>query len=261
LNFPQGTNFGSFVTKRVCLPLTFLLAAAGLQAASFTFDASSTALCPATGQTCSGTALFTIDNANQFTVTLSNDATSILSAGQLLTDLVFSVDGGTVTLKSSSGEFVDISSSGVPTTSGPGTLGYGFGSTGSNTYLLCVICGNGVKASPGVPPSQGIIDIQGSYATANSSITGNDPHNPFVESGATFTFTTTTALDTTGATNPFSNVFLSFGTDFGNEIPTNGGGGGTLGNPTPEPVSMLLTGAGLIGLATLTRRRQKKAGV
>jgi len=48
---------------------------------------------------------------------------------------------------------------------------------------------------------------------------------------------------------------------FGNEVTTTGGGGGTSGSPAPEPVSMLLTGAGLTGLALVTRRRLQKARV
>jgi hypothetical protein len=253
----QNTNFGSFVTKRVCLPLTFLLAAAGLQAASFTFEATSNTVC-GTGLMCDGSATFTIVDANTFTVTLNNLLTDIRSAGQLVSDLYFNLDGGTVSLAGSNGTFISVDGSGNPTVGTTGSTGWGFGApTGTtNTWLLCVICGNGVSADSGVPPSQGVIDVQGSYASANNSIVGNDPHNPFLESGATFTFTTTATLDPNATSSPFTDVALSFGTDFGTEVPTGGGGGGS-GNPTPEPVSMLLTGAGLMGLALVTRRRQK----
>jgi hypothetical protein len=258
----QGSNFGSFVTKRLCLPLTFLLAAAGLQAASFTFNATSATAC-GTGNTCNGSAVFNITGTNTFTVTLNNLQTDIKDAAELLTDLYFTLDGSTVSLVGSSGTDLTIDGNGVPTTGTTGTLPWAFGqNTGTGGgFLLCVICGNGVSVGSGVAPAQGIIDVQASYADANGSIAGSPSHNPFVESGATFSFTSSTALNTNATTSPFGNVGLSFGTVFGNEVTTTGGGGGTSGSPAPEPVSMLLTGAGLTGLALVTRRRLQKARV
>jgi hypothetical protein len=51
--------------------------------------------------------------------------------------------------------------------------------------------------------------------------------------------------------NPFSNVVFSFSTSLGNNVnavpPTN---------PIPEPVTMMLAGAGLIGLGMLRRFRR-----
>jgi hypothetical protein len=262
LKLLQGNTFGSFVTKRLGLPLAFLLATAGLQATSFTFEATSSTAC-GPSLTCDGSATFTITGTDTFTVTLNNLLTDITAAGQLVTDLYFSL-AGSVSMVGSNGTFVTIATDGTPTTGTTGSTGWGFGSNNgvSGTYLLCVICGNGVSPDPGVPPSQGIIDVQSSYADANDSISKTSgPHNPFLESGATFSFTTSATLDPNATTSPFGDVALSFGTTFGTEVTTGGGGGGPAGGPTPEPVSMLLTGAGLVGLATLTRRRQKKARV
>jgi hypothetical protein len=235
------------------------MAAAGLNAASFTFSGTSTTAC-GTGNTCAGTAVFNITGTDTFTITLTNDVTSIKDAGQLLTDVYFTLASTGTTLDSSNGNFINIASDGTTSSAGSGSTGWGFGSNNgvSGTWLLCIICGNGVSTPTGAQPSQGIVDNEAVYSNANPSIAGNGPHNPFLQSGATFSFSTDATLDTTGATNPFSDVMLSFGTTFGTEVPT-GGGGGITGGSAPEPVSLILTGAGLMGLALLTKRRAVKA--
>jgi hypothetical protein len=178
----------------------------------------------------------------------------------LVTDLEFSLTAWSVAESGSNGIFVDIGGTGVPTVGSTGDTGWGFGSNNgaANNWLLCVICGHGVTdTSPG--PSQGIIDNQASYASANSSIDGNGPHNPYLESGATFAFSTSATLPTMGDVNPFSNVFISFGTDFGREVVATGGDSIIITGETPEPLGMILAGGGLIGLSMLKRRRRPGA--
>ena len=245
--------------RKVYVLGVLLFATSALQAADFLFIATSSTIC-GVGNPCSASAQFSVIDANSFSVTLSNTLSSITDAGQLVTDLEFTLPASTVTLSSSSGTFVNISGAGVPTVGSTGATGWGFGSNNdavANNWLLCVICGNGVSTLPHVAPSQGIIDTEAVYSSANPSIAGNGPHNPFLESGAKFTFQTSGAT-LAGSVDPFSNVTISFGTTFGTDVtgvPDDGGGGGTA--VTPEPVSLMLAGGGLIGLAMLKRRRRQ----
>jgi len=234
----------------------FLLATAAVHASSFSFTASSSSVC-GVGNPCSGSALFTVIDAHDFSVTLNNTLSSITDAGQLVTDLEFSLTASSVTESGSIGTFVNISGAGAPTVGSTGATGWGFGSNNgaADAWLLCVICGHGVTdTSPG--PSQGIIDQQASYASANSSIDGNGPHNPFLETGTTFSFTTSATLPTTGNVNPFSDVSISFGTAFGQEVDTVRESSINT-DATPEPVGLMLVGSGLIGLSMLKRRRRQ----
>jgi len=123
---------------------------------------------------------------------------------------------------------------------------------GGGTYLLCVICGHtGVTAT--VAPSEGVIGA-GPFSSSqgSGSISGNGAHNPFLESGATFYFETTSTLSTTSTTSAFSNVNFSFGTTYGNDAPGTPKGSSNV----PEPVTMILTGGGLIALSLVKRFRR-----
>jgi uncharacterized protein (TIGR03382 family) len=235
----------------------FLFATAAVQASSFSFTASSSSGC-GVGNPCGGSTLFTVIDAHDFSVTLNNVLSSITDAGQLVTDLEFNLTASSVTESGSSGVFINIAGTGVPTVESTGATGWGFGSNNgsANNWLLCVICGHGVTdTSSG--PSEGIIDDQASYASANNSIDGNGPHNPFLESGTKFTFTTTATLPTTGDVDPFSNVYISFGTAFGQEVAA-GCDSSIITDATPEPAGLMLAGGGLIGLSMLKRRRRRQ---
>ena len=195
--------------------------------------------------------IFNVTDAHDFTITLSNTIASIQDAGQLLTDLEFNFVSQNLSLVSSSGTMVDISGTGAMSTVGTGATGWGFGATGINDFIICVICGGTDNiASETAAPSEGIIGSGPfSTSTSNSSILGNGPHNPFLSSGATYTFHTTTDLTT--VTDPFSTVVFSFGTTFGNNV-----SGVLTGGEAPEPMTFVLTGLGLASLAFLRRRRR-----
>jgi hypothetical protein len=194
-------------------------------------------------------AVFTITGTNSFSITLANIIPSTTSAGQLLTDLQFNFAGQNVTMVSSLGQQETISSNGSVTLGADTSPEWGFGSTGSGSYILCVICGNsGVTAS--ATPTQGIIGT-GPFTGSNGSIDGNPAHNPFL-TGAVFNFTTSSTLSTTGNTNPFSGASFSFGTTYGNNSP----GMPTPNNNVPEPITMMLTGAGLVGISLVKRLRR-----
>src|SRR5581483_1551519 len=146
-------------------------------ASSILYSGASPDAC--SGSSCSASATFTIIDSNDFQITLNNTIPVISNASQLLTDLSFSLTAFNVTMTNSSGTFIDISSHGNVSVLGTYSTGWGFGNSGAaNQWLLCIICGDGVWAD-GAQPSEGIIDNQSSYASANGSIDGNSAHNPF----------------------------------------------------------------------------------
>lgn len=214
---------------------------------------------------------------NSFTVTLTN-STPVIDAADLLTDFIFQLSNGagvpapvvTVTsVEAGSGQLVTVDTNGaVQAYTGTQAAEWGFGMYSDSSqpqyngsYLLCIICGAGVTAPAHIQPSEGILGVgTGSaadpYSTANSSIDGNKPHNPFfgnlvnprqAGSSVTFQFQATGLTAHTAATN----VNFSFGTTWGTEIP----GGTTQGGDLPEPMTFVLTGTALLGVGIVKRRR------
>jgi hypothetical protein len=205
------------------------------------------------GQSVDASALFNFSNGS-FTLTLTNLGVTN-DAGQLLSDLLFNLStGGPITFAGMTSHTVDVQTNGsvANVNTADSTIHWGFGTdSGNGEFLLCAVCGAGVTS-----PSQPKYEILGQgggsgstpYSTSNASIKGGggDSHEPFILDSATFTFTGSSI--TTNTT--LSNVFFSFGSEFGTEV------GGTPGGQAPEPLPVILTGAGLLALGGLRRFRK-----
>ena len=185
------------------------------------------------------------------TITLNNNLTNaqVISVIQNVSGVYFQAsgyNGGAVSLSgSNSTQSTDIGNTGAAALQGAvNPTGWAAGHSGS-TITACVICAFGINSPAG--PDQTIIggSGNGTYANANGSIAGNNPHNPFLV--GTVTFTVVVPGVTVNST--FSNVVVQFGTT---ATPPE------IVQQTPEPASMLLLGTGLMGAAAGFRRRFSK---
>jgi len=174
-------------------------------------------------------------SAGSVTITLTALNTDPASVGQVLSGLSFTTTDGSVgtSLTGSSGQEITINSNGTFSLGGSVSTGWGFANL-SGTNELCVICPAGVNSpAPTAQPEHLIIGGAGAdnIYQSNNSITGNGAHNPFLVgtgAGVTFTIAGNFTADTRVSTFQFT-----YGTTFTN---------------TPEPTSLLLLGAGLMGL-------------
>lgn len=232
------------VTKKLLLlTAAIFILSPTLFAQTYTFSTPSGSTDSA-GDPVSATATFVV-SAGQVVVTLTDNLVNPKDIGQLISDLQFTLSGGgftgTSTLSSSSGTTIFVNADGTTTAGSTGKTGWALGTTSSG-LILCVICPSNITPT-GPVPSQLIIGppLNGVYSAANSSIAGNSPHNPFLTNSPTFTVSNS-SINSTGSTL-VSNVVFSFGTTFGNNV------------PTPEPGTLALFGTGLLAMARFTKRR------
>jgi hypothetical protein len=231
--------------------LLLTLAIFGIVGVGSNLTAKADAINVCTGAGCSTTNVTgTITaGAGTVTITLNNNLTNaqVISVIQNISGVYFEVsgyNGGLVTLSSSnSAQSTNIDVAGNAVLAGAvNPTGWGAGSNG-NTITVCVVCAFGIGPTAG--PEQTIIGGTGTgtYANANGSIAGNDPHNPFLVGTTTFTL----VVPGVTAESTFSNVVIQFGTDATPPTTT-----------IPEPASMLLLRTGLAGFAAGLRRRLRK---
>jgi hypothetical protein len=231
------------------IPLLGLAMAA--HAGSFTFDTTAGAT-ESGGNAVDASAAITT-GAGTVTITLSNLFVNPLTVAQNLSDFSFVLSGtgfGSGSLGSSSGQEVTVAGDGSFTTGSSVSTGWLLSSPAAGSYKLDDLNG-------GAGPTHTIIGAPGAggYTNANNSITGNGPHNPFLNQSATFT------LNITGVTanTTVSSAVFSFGTTSGDEVTGCVVGGPSCASSTvPEPVSLSLVGGGLLALGLLRKRLPRR---
>jgi hypothetical protein len=195
-----------------------------------------------------------VTGAGSLSVTITNllSPSSIVSAGQTVSDLIFTLSNapGTLGSTSASGQLANINSNGTVTNVAgtpnrwlgqgpPPPGGTGFFSIVGNTITL--------EAIGGGQPSQLLLPSSSVFSSANASIKGGQ-FNPFVVGPETFTL----ALSGVTAATTITGVNFSFGTGPDTTLP------GHVAVPGP------IVGAGLpglvaacFGLIAFARRRRR----
>jgi hypothetical protein len=228
--------------RTILAVLTFSVVAS---ASTATFATTTGAM--AAGQPVSATVTIGTADGGIVTVTLTDNAAVTTDAGQLLSDLFFTLGTTPTSLGSSTiptvAPLIDIAGNGTVTTDGSAIASWGLSNSGATIHLDSLTGG----------ATQTIIG-PGPYA-GNGSINGNPGHNPFINQTASFSFTVGGVDHTTTITA----ASFSFGTTAGlNVSGCIPGGPSCTSVTTPEPISSALVGSGLIGLFFLGRRRMTR---
>jgi hypothetical protein len=196
------------------------------------------------GDPVSATATFTT-GAGTVTIDLQNLQAGQKDAGQLVTDLFFTIStgqtAGTISSASSDSLFINSDKSVTPN----GTVDPGWALTSDLGGLEL----DGLAGSATGPKQElvGPASADGKYDNANGSLAGNSAHNPFLDGVAHW------VIDVTGVTagSKISSATFSFGTTEGDNV------GGSVPEPRGLVALMGLFGMGVIG--TMWSRRNRVA--
>ena len=181
------------------------------------------------------------------TVTLSDLLGNPTNAGELLSNIQFALSSslnGSASMSSSATERT-VNHDNSFTEGSTVSTGWALQASGGGGIIICMICPNNGTPAASNPPSHLIIGA-GPYTNANGSITGNGPHNAFLDETATFTISDSAITSTTVA----SNVVFGFGTQFGSQVNATQQ---VSASAMPENRTMLLIGTGLILIGSFRR--------
>jgi PEP-CTERM motif len=202
-----------------------------------------------------GTAEFTTGSGT-LNVLLTDTAVDPVSVGSNLAGVLFQITDGSSSLTLSSGLIspisgtsqVDVASNGTKTVSTitSGDAKWGYGASGiTNALAWNNNATYGISGTSG--PQYSILgkpNASDIYGSANGSIAGNGPHNPFFYQSAEFDFV---RLEGITANTIISNVVFFFNTNW-ERVPST----------VPEASAMLLLGTGLVGLVVWRRKNRFK---